>query len=103
MAVELDMRTGAIEAVDDEADPAPPSGELTPALGGEVDKIAVAVRGRLNRIRQEIVAIGRDLHRAKALLNRGQWMPWLSAEFGMTARTAENYMNVAERFGEKFE
>jgi hypothetical protein len=84
-------------------DPVPPSGEFARDLGEEVDKIAVAVRGRLNRVRQEIVAIGRDLHRAKALLKRGQWMPWLTAEFRMTTRTAENYMNVAARFGEKFE
>jgi hypothetical protein len=103
MAVEPENHLGAIEAVDSGADPVPPSGELVHDLGEEVENIATAVRGRLNRVRQEIVAIGRDLHRAKDLLKRGQWLPWLSAEFGMTARTAENYMNVAERFGAKFE
>jgi hypothetical protein len=103
MAVEPENHVGAIEAVDPGADPVPPSGALTHDLGEEVDNIAVAVRGRLTRVRQEVVAIGRDLHRAKAMLKRGQWLPWLSAEFGMTARTAENYMNVADRFGEKFE
>lgn len=102
MSVELENHTGTIEAVDTGADPMSSSRELAHGDDEEVDKIAVAVRGRLNRVRQEIVAIGRDLHRAKALLKRGQWMPWLRAEFGMSVRTAENYMNVAERLGEKF-
>lgn len=68
----------------------------------EVKTIAVAVRGRLNRVRQEMVAIGHDLLRAKALLQRGQWIPWLRAEFDMSVRAAENYMNVADRFGDQF-
>jgi hypothetical protein len=103
MAVESESHVAAIDTVYTGADQVPSSGALTHDLGEEVYNIAVAVRGRMNRVRQEIVAIGRDLHRAKALLKRGQWLPWLSTEFGMTARTAENYMNVAARFGEQFE
>jgi hypothetical protein len=107
MSIDPEKLMGPVDTTVDTIEPGvdemQPSGALAHGPGEEVDKIAVAVRERLIRVRQEIVAIGRDLGRAKALLKRGQWLPWLSAEFGMTARTAENYMNVAERFGEKFE
>ncbi|MHB2166480.1 DUF3102 domain-containing protein [Alsobacter sp. R-9] len=103
MSVEPENHSVPIGTAELRADEMQPSGALAHDLPGEVESIATAVRGRLNRVRQEIVAIGRDLHRAKDLLKRGQWLPWLNAEFGMTARTAENYMNVAERFGSKFE
>jgi len=28
----------------------------------------------------------------------GNWLPWLEAEFGFTPRTAQNFMNVADKF-----
>ena len=102
MADEREIVTELIGTGDASVDPVPPRREPAWRTTEEVDTIAVAVRGRLNRIRQEMVAVGRDLLRAKNLLPRGQWIPWLKAEFEMSVRTAENYMNVADRIGDQF-
>jgi hypothetical protein len=88
--------------VDANSDPMLHNGELVHAVEVEAERIAVSVRGRLNQIRQEVVAIGLDLLKAKELLKRGRWLPWLEAECGLSTRSAQNYMNVAERFGEQF-
>lgn len=39
--------------------------------------------------------IGRDLLRMKERLGRGAFGPWITAEFSMTDRTAQNYMRAA--------
>lgn len=87
----------------DPADSLPPRQDPIGGHEHDLHEIAKAIRGRLNGIRENMIAIGRDLHRAKALVAHGQWMPWLRAEFDMTSRTAENYMNLTERLGDRFE
>ena len=37
----------------------------------------------------------------KAELPHGQFLPWIAAEFEMSDRTANDFMNVANRFGGK--
>lgn len=64
---------------------------------------AERIRLRLKRTAEDIIAIGQDLRDAKDRLSHGQFGPWLDAEFGMTDRTALNFMNVANRFGGKSE
>lgn len=39
---------------------------------------------------------GRDLLAVKAKMPHGKFGVWLDAEFGMTSRTAENYMNASQ-------
>jgi hypothetical protein len=38
------------------------------------------------------------LTEVKDRLPHGAWLPWLKTEFGWTDRTAENFMNVSQRF-----
>lgn len=47
------------------------------------------------RAAKYIVEIGKDLRDAKALLGHGEWLPFLR-EAGFSARTAQNYMRLAE-------
>ena len=103
MTVEFEDQRGIAASADALAGPASPSQELALGHRDDLEEIAIAVRGRMIGIREDVIAIGRDLLRAKALLEYGQWMPWLRAEFNMTSRTAENYMNLAERLGYRFE
>jgi hypothetical protein len=67
--------------------------------------LAAAERIR-NRAQQQIMAImdtGRDLLTVKEQLKHGQFSTWLKAEFNMTDRTAQNYMQAATEFGTKTE
>jgi hypothetical protein len=50
------------------------------------------------------IEIGRDLIQMKEeVLQHGQFGPWLEAEFEMTIRTAQRYMRIARRFGDKYD
>src|SRR4051812_33699293 len=46
---------------------------------------------------------GLDLIATKKRLGHGHFLAWIDAEFGMTDRTARNFMRAAERFGAKSE
>jgi hypothetical protein len=103
MADDAEMSQVSVDTSDFVPAPGP---LLHPSEGqgeNEVQKIASAIRERLACIRENIFEIGHDLLRAKSMIPHGQWLTWLSSEFGLTARTALNYMNVAERFGDKYE
>jgi len=77
------------------------------ALPGEVvtDLKAGAsrIRALTERISRNVISVGLELSKAKATLDHGQFGAWLAAEFIMTERTAQNYMRVAEQFGDKSE
>jgi hypothetical protein len=64
----------------------------------DLDERADRIRSLVNVARGCIVEIGRELIEAKAEVEHGQWLPWLSDEFGWSKSTAENYMNVATKF-----
>ena len=55
---------------------------------------AVAERIR-ERTEAAIIQTGLGLIEVKGLLEHGAFGDWLRAEFGMSARTAENYMSAA--------
>jgi hypothetical protein len=64
---------------------------------------ATALRQSAERIRnwgrkqnEAVVEIGKTLKAAKETLPHGQFTPWITAEFGMSDRTALNYMHLAE-------
>jgi Protein of unknown function (DUF3102) len=50
---------------------------------------------------EAIVEIGRELMAVKERLPHGQFTAWLDAEFGMSDRTALNYMHLANWGGDK--
>jgi hypothetical protein len=74
-------------------------------LGGvervELSTIAQRVREGLKRTANDIIAIGADLIRAKALLGHGGFGPWLDQEFALSRRTAEQFMAAARRFRDR--
>ncbi len=46
-----------------------------------------------------IIEIGRRLCEAKAVLEHGQWGPWLTEQVEFSQSTAQNYMRIYERYG----
>jgi gas vesicle protein len=77
------------------------------ALAPQVAKgIQSAVRRIVDRVKRtvaDIIEIGNDLRAVKEALPHGQFGAWLEAEFGWSERLAQNFLNVASRFGEKAE
>jgi hypothetical protein len=65
---------------------------LIPDLANIARDAANRIKGR---VRASILDTGRDLIAVKAGMKHGQFGVWLRAEFAMTERTAENYMNGA--------
>jgi hypothetical protein len=59
------------------------------------------IRGLLKRAGADIVEIGRKLVDVKGQLPHGHFGKWLTAEFSMSADTAENFMRVAAHFGDQ--
>lgn len=47
-----------------------------------------------------VIEIGKRLKEAKAVLPHGQWGTWLSDEVGFSQRTAQNYMQLYEEYGD---
>jgi hypothetical protein len=74
---------------------------LDPAIAEEARACAVRIHELGAEQTEAIVAIGRELRQIKGKLRHGQFGPWLGAEFVMSAATAERYMAVAERLGDK--
>lgn len=64
---------------------------------------AERVRQRIKRSIDDIIHIGNELAKVKAVLGHGQFGKWLQAEFGWSDRLAEHFLSVAERFGPVFE
>jgi len=48
---------------------------------------------------ESIIEVGRELIEQKGKLGHGNFLPWIEAEFGMSERSAQNFMSVAEKFG----
>lgn len=59
------------------------------------------IRERLRRSAQDIWEIGQKLADVRSRLKHGQFDAWLKAEFGWSRRTAYNFINVYEAFGER--
>lgn len=85
--------------------PAPPQSTLFDysALDIEsrivVQQRAQEIKGLMRRAGEDIVEIGRKMLEVKARLPHGRFTPWLEAEFGCSQDTANNFMRVAQRFG----
>lgn len=71
-----------------------------------IDEDVVSLEERANRIRQltadvtrGFIDIGFELIAAKKEIGHGNWTEWLKSEFNWSIRTAQNFMALAERFG----
>lgn len=62
-----------------------------------LDEKAHAIRARLKRTAEDVIAIGLDLIAVKERLPHGRFHAWLEIEFGMSHDTASNFMNVARK------
>ncbi len=61
----------------------------------EMEEIADRIRARVRRTAEDIIAVGADLTRVKAQIGHGKFLDWIDREFGMSERSARNYMAVA--------
>jgi hypothetical protein len=61
--------------------------------------VSESIKARIKRTAEDVIAIGQDLLAVKEELEHGQFQDWLKAEFDMSYPTANNFMNVAKRFG----
>ena len=75
----------------------PPPIAEKPALTIEV--ITVEIKFYLGQMTQNIIEVGKRLIMAKELVPSGEWINWLKDNFNLTRRSAQNFMNVADRFG----
>ncbi|MBE9064280.1 DUF3102 domain-containing protein [cf. Phormidesmis sp. LEGE 11477] len=60
------------------------------------------IRERLRRSAQDVWEIGQKLSDVRTRLKYGQFLTWIKAEFGWSQRTAYNFINVYETFGDRF-
>jgi hypothetical protein len=73
---------------------------LEAPIAKAVCEAATEIRVAEHSLRDGAIAIGRRLIQVKELLPHGEFGKWLKSEFGWAERTAQNYMRVAEAFGE---
>lgn len=69
----------------------------------EIRVTAERIRDRMRRSVDDAIAIGLDLVSVKGKLPHGAFLPWIEAEFGMSDKTAQKMMNVAQVYGGKSE
>jgi Protein of unknown function (DUF3102) len=65
--------------------------EVRAPVGASADRI----RNLMKRTVDDIISCGHELETIKKLLPHGAFGQWLSAEFGMSERSAERYMRAA--------
>lgn len=76
---------------------------LTGNIAASAREAAARIRERIRGQQVAIFDIGRDLLAMKEALGHGHFLAWIEAEFGMTPRTAQNYMQAAVALGDKCE
>ncbi len=64
--------------------------------------VAMGIRRKGTDIHRMILEIGQGLLWAKEALGHGFFLSWLDAETGMSSKTAQRYMQVAENLDPKF-
>ena len=69
----------------------------------QVEEGALFIKQRMQRVRNDLIAVGDRLQMVKGLLPHGQFSDWMLTEFHLSQRMAQNMMNVTERFGAKNE
>ena len=74
---------------------------LEPTQRALVRQYTGEIQDRLRRTAQDIWEIGQRLANVRDQLQHGQFDAWLKAEFGWSRRTAYNFINVYESFGEQ--
>jgi hypothetical protein len=76
---------------------------LDPQVARGIQSAVRRIEDRVKRTVADIIDIGNDLRAVKEALPHGQFGAWLEAEFGWSERLAQNFLNVASRFGARAE
>lgn len=63
-----------------------------------VKKATERIQKLTRKMAGDVVAIGRELAEVKRRIGHGNFSRWTNSEFGWDLRTAENYLNVFDRF-----
>ena len=66
---------------------------LPPDTAEQLRKQAARIRGNIT---VSVIEIGRELLKAKELLDHGQFIAWVESEVGIMARSAQRYIGAAE-------
>ncbi|KJR43569.1 hypothetical protein MCHI_000532 [Candidatus Magnetoovum chiemensis] len=69
----------------------------------EIKASAERIKLRIRRTVEDVVEIGKELVIVKEKLGHGKFEEWITANFDMNIRTAQNFMSVYNRFGGKNE
>ena len=72
---------------------------LPPDTATTLENLTSGIRFYLREMGQTIIEIDKHLILAKALVRYGEWQNWLKDNLGLKIRSAQNFMAVAERFG----
>lgn len=70
-----------------------------PAVAKLAEEAAGRIRTHSQTGRRSVVEIGKELLAIKGKLAHGLFGKWIEAEFDMSAKTAQNYMNMARMAG----
>jgi hypothetical protein len=70
-------------------------GIVAPEIVAKLRAQAKRIKNHHSRITTDIIEIGRDLIAAKQYLDHGQFVGWVEAEIGISARAAQAYMSAA--------
>jgi hypothetical protein len=66
-------------------------------LATEIAREAQLVKKHYRGTILHAIRCGKRLIRAKALVGHGEWLPWLADNCKLSARSASNYMDIANR------
>ena len=64
----------------------------------DIDAITAEILENKRRGGEAVLAIGRALNEAKALLSHGEWLPWLTEQVDLSERAAQNFMRLAREW-----
>lgn len=78
--------------------PSPAAGDASAQTDRTIDEITADIlRAQVDGGRA-VLTIGNGLIEAKAKLNHGEWLPWLTENIGYSEKQAENYMKIARNY-----
>lgn len=69
---------------------------------GNQERTIETITGEILQLKQDagraILEIGQRLIEAKAMLDHGEWLPWLNEKVEFSERTAQNFMRLSREF-----
>lgn len=65
-------------------------------------QLEIEIKFYLNQTAQSIIEVGKRLIAAKELVPHGDWLSWLEHNFQLKKSMANNFMQIASRFGGNF-